>query len=148
MPYPQGGTSVFRGVLMLVIKILKYPKSTDFRPKKKHPYFFKTLTFSSKKTPLFFIKTHWMNGTHILTFEVKILCLFSGSRHGSPVTSGVSRRQSRRHFVDCKGIFTPHTSYLGTKKYPSFTKLRYISRYKKFARSQFFSFSRVLYFAS
>ena len=26
---------------------------------------------------------------------------------GSPVTSGVTRRQSRAYFVDCKGILTP-----------------------------------------
>ena len=68
-----------------------------------------------------------MNG-NILTSDVIILCLFSGSRLGSPVTSGVTRRQSRVNFVDCKGIFTPppppNTSYLGTKKYPSFTKSR------------------------
>ena len=67
-------------------------------------------------------------GTRILTLDFVILCLFGGSRLGSPcpgahVTSGVTRRQSRVHIVDCKGIFTPHTSYLGTKKkYPSFTK--------------------------
>ena len=33
--------------------------------------------------------------------------------------------------MDCKGIFTPHTSYLGTKKYPSFTKLRTCGGLKK-----------------
>ena len=53
-----------------------------------------------------------------------ILCLLSDSRLRSPVTSKVSRRQSHGYFVDCKGIFIPpppHTSYLGSKKYPSFT---------------------------
>ena len=30
-----------------------------------------------------------------------------GSRLGSPVTSGVTRRQSRVYFVDCNGILTP-----------------------------------------
>ena len=33
--------------------------------------------------------------------------MFSGSKIGSPVTSGVTRRQSRVYFVDCKGILTP-----------------------------------------
>ena len=36
--------------------------------------------------------------------------------------SGVTRRQSRIYFVDCYGIFTPHTSYLVIKKYPFYTK--------------------------
>ena len=54
---------------------------------------------------------------------------FSGSRLGSLVTSVVT--QSRVHFVDCKGIFTPHTSYLGTKKYHSFTKSRTCGGLKK-----------------
>ena len=31
----------------------------------------------------------------------------SEARVGSQVTSGVTRRQSRLYFVDCKGIFTP-----------------------------------------
>ena len=30
-----------------------------------------------------------------------------GSRLGSPVTSGVTRRQSHVYFVDCKGILNP-----------------------------------------
>ena len=30
-----------------------------------------------------------------------------GSKLGSPVTSGVTRRQGRVYFVDCKGISTP-----------------------------------------
>ena len=60
-----------------------------------------------------------------------ILCLFCGNKLGSPVTSGVTRRQSRVCFVDCKGIFTPHTSYLGTKKYHSFTKSRTCGGLKK-----------------
>ena len=30
--------------------------------------------------------------------------------------------QSRAYFVDCKGIFHPHTSYLGTRKIPFFYK--------------------------
>ena len=42
-----GGTWVLRGVHTFVIKIKKYPKSTDFWPKK-HPYFNKTLIFSTK----------------------------------------------------------------------------------------------------
>ena len=33
--------------------------------------------------------------------------MFSGSKLGSPVTLGVTRRQSRVYFVDCKGILTP-----------------------------------------
>ena len=33
--------------------------------------------------------------------------MFSGSKLGSPVTSGVTRRESRVYFVDCKGILTP-----------------------------------------
>ena len=34
--------------------------------------------------------------------------MFSGSsKLGSPVTSGVTRRQSRIYFVECKGILTP-----------------------------------------
>ena len=33
--------------------------------------------------------------------------------------------------MDCKGNFTPHTSYLGTKKYPSFTKSRTCGGLKK-----------------
>ena len=33
--------------------------------------------------------------------------MFSGSKVGSPDTSGVTRRQSRVCFVDCKGILTP-----------------------------------------
>ena len=42
-----GGTWVIRGAHTLVIKIKKYPQSTDFWPKK-HPYFNKTLIFSTK----------------------------------------------------------------------------------------------------
>ena len=42
-----------------------------------------------------------------MTFDFIILCLFSGSKLGSPVTSAVTRRQSRVYFVDCKGILTP-----------------------------------------
>ena len=63
-------------------------------------------------------------GTLILTLDFIILCLFSGSKLGSPVTSGVTRRQSCVYFVDCKGISSTHTLYLGTKKYRSFTKSR------------------------
>ena len=77
----------------------------------------KTLTFSSKEHPFYCIK-HWKNGNTNLTFDVIILCLFSGSRLRSPVSSGVNRV----NLVDCKGISNPHTSYLGTKEYPSFTK--------------------------
>ena len=33
--------------------------------------------------------------------------MFSGSKLGSPVTSAVTRHQSRVYFVDCKGILTP-----------------------------------------
>ena len=33
--------------------------------------------------------------------------MFSGSKLGSPVTSGVTLRQSCGYFVDCKGILTP-----------------------------------------
>ena len=42
-----------------------------------------------------------------MTFDFIILCLFSGSKLGSPVTSAVTRRQSRVYFVDCEGILTP-----------------------------------------
>ena len=45
--FPGGGTWVFRGAHTFVIKIKKYPISTDFWPKK-HPYFNKTLIFSTK----------------------------------------------------------------------------------------------------
>ena len=46
-------------------------------------------------------------GTRILTLDFIVLCLFSGSKLGSPVTSEVTRRQSRAYFVDCERIFTP-----------------------------------------
>ena len=39
-----GGSLVVRGAHMLVIKIKKYPISTDFWPKK-HPYFDKNADF-------------------------------------------------------------------------------------------------------
>ena len=77
---------------------------------KKHPFLYQNTVIG------------W-TGTRFLTLYSIILCLFSDSSTGSrsPVTSGVTRRQSRRYFVDCKGIFTPHVTYLGTKRYPSFT---------------------------
>ena len=69
--------------------------------------------------------------THILTLDFIILCLLSGSRLRSPVTLEVSRCQSHGYFVDCKGIFTPHTLYLGSKKYPSFTNHGHAELLKK-----------------
>ena len=89
-----------------------------------------------KKHPILYKNTdiRW-TGTHILTFDVIIICLFSGSssssRLGSPVTLGVTQRQSRVYIVDCKGIFTPHTSYLGIRKYASFTKSQTCGGLKK-----------------
>ena len=87
-------------------------------PVNKHSFFYQNIDIG------------W-TGTHILTLDFIILCLFSGSKLGSSVTSGVTRRQSRVYFMDCKGTFTPHTSYLGTKKYPSFTKSRTCGGLKK-----------------
>ena len=49
-----------------------------------------------------------MNGNTYFNFRFYIiLCVFCGSKLGSPVTSGVTRRHSRVYFVDCEGIFTP-----------------------------------------
>ena len=103
-----GGTLVCMGVHTLVINILRFEA----------PLFKKNRwLFPVKKTSLLLSKHwHWMNGNTYVDFI--ILCLFSGSRLGSPVTSGVTRRQSRGHFVDCKRFSTPppppNTSYLGT----------------------------------
>ena len=112
----RGGGGVFRGVHTLVIKI---PLKHWFQVKKATLFFKKRWLLPVNKHPFFYQSTDigW-TGTRILTFDVIILCLFSGSRLGSPVT----RRQSRVYFVHCKAFFTPHTSFLGTKKYPSFTK--------------------------
>ena len=100
--------------------------------KKMHPYFQKTLTFYSKKHPFFYQNTDiGRTGTPISTLDFIILCLFNGSRLGSLVISRVTRRQSRGYFVDGKGMFTPHTSYLGTKKYPSFTNRGHAEVLKK-----------------
>ena len=52
----RGGTRVPRGAHTLVIKILKYPISTDFWPKK-HPYFNKNTDFFQLKNTPSFIKT-------------------------------------------------------------------------------------------
>ena len=65
-----------------------------FFPLNKHPFFWQNTDIG------------W-TGARILTFDFIILCLFSGSKLGSPVTSAVTRRQSRVYFVDCKGILTP-----------------------------------------
>ena len=94
-------------------------------PKKHLIFFLKRWLFLVNKHPFFYQNTDigW-TGTRIITLDFIIRCLYSGSRLGSPVTSGVTQRQSRVYFVDCKGIFAPHTSYLGTKKYPSFTESR------------------------
>ena len=54
-----------------------------------------------------------------------------GSKFGSPVTLGVTRRQSRVYFMDCKGILTPILRTWVQKKYPSFTKLRTCGGLKK-----------------
>ena len=77
-----------------VIKINKYPISTDFRPKK-HPYLKKkNAHFFQWKHPFFYQNTDigW-TGTRILTFEVIILCLFSGST-ASRLTEAQSLRES------------------------------------------------------
>ena len=107
-----GGALRYWGGYIRSLSILKNtPKALISRPKK-HPYL-------KKKRWLFPVKKHsfyqntdigW-TGTRILTFDVIIRCLFSGSssgsRLGSPVTSGVSRRQSHLYLVDCKGMFIP-----------------------------------------
>ena len=80
---------------------------------------------SGQKAPLSFKKCRLLQVKNTPTF-IKTLTL-----NGSPVTSGVTRRQSCIYFVDCKGISIPHTSYLGTKKYPSFTKSRACEGFKK-----------------
>ena len=70
-----------------------------FFPLNKHPFVYQNTDIG------------W-TGTRILTSDVIILCLFSGSKWRQQtrkpwVTSGVTRRQSRVYFVDCKGILTP-----------------------------------------
>ena len=64
--------------------------------------------FPVNKKPFFYQNTDigW-TGTRILILDFIILCLFSGSRLGSPVTSRVTRRHSRVYSVNCKGICTP-----------------------------------------
>ena len=54
--FPRGGdTLVFSGVHTLLVKIYKYPQSTDFRSKK-HPYFQKNADFFRVKNATSFIQ--------------------------------------------------------------------------------------------
>ena len=92
---------------------LKIPLNYWFQARK-GPLFSETLTFFTVNNTPSFIKTLTLD-ERILTLDFIILCLISSSRLGSLVTSGVTRRHSRGYFVDCKGILSPHTSYLGTK---------------------------------
>ena len=105
------GASVFRGYIRSLSKFKNTPKALISAPKSTLNLN-KRLLFPVKKHPFLYQNTDivW-TATRILTFDVIILCLFSGRssgiRLGSPVTSGVTLRQSRVYFVDCKGIFTP-----------------------------------------
>ena len=74
-----------------------------------------------------------MNGNTYfnLRFYNPLPVQFAAADSEAHVTSGVTRRQSRIYFVDCKGTFTPHTSYLVTKIYPFYTKSRAFRGLKK-----------------
>ena len=60
-------------------------------------------------------------------FDAIILCLFSGSRLESPVTSGVTRRQSRIYSWIVRG-FSPPYFVPGYKKVPFFYKIAELRR--------------------
>ena len=131
-----GGGGGGGGLHTLVIKILK----TQISGQKSTLIFKKRRLFPVKKHPFFYQNSDigWM-GTRILTLYFTILYLFrgssSGSRLGSPVTSGVTRRQSRGYFVDFYGIFTsgesPPYFVPGYKKVPIFYKSRTCGGLKK-----------------
>ena len=79
----RGITKVFKGVHTLVIKIKNTPK-TLISGQKSTLIFKKRWLFPLKKHPFFYQNTDigW-TGTRILTLDIIILCLFSGSRLGS-----------------------------------------------------------------
>ena len=96
----------------------KIPHKHWFHGLKSTLILIKTLTLSSKKTPLLLSKHwHWMNrNTYFnLRFYNPLRQLLS------PVTLGVTRRQSRVYFVDCKGIFTPPPYFVPGYKKVSFS---------------------------
>ena len=133
-PPREGGGGALRyigGYIRSLSKFRNTPKALILG-QKSTLIFKKRWPFPVKRHPFFYQNTDigW-TGTRILTVDVILLCLFSGSRLGSPVTSGAPRRQSRVYFVDCKGNFKPHTLYQGTKKYPSFTKSQTCGGLKK-----------------
>ena len=127
-----GGGGGGGGCIRSLSKLKNTPKALISGQKSTLILIKKRWLFPVNKHPFFYQNTGigWA-GTRISTLDFIILYLFSGSKPGSPVTSGVTRCQSRIYFVDCKGIFTPHTSYLGSKKYPSFTKSRTCGGLKK-----------------
>ena len=124
---PGGLTLVFRWLHTLVnySKFKNTPKALISGQKSTLILKKKRWLFPVKKHSLFYQNTDigW-TGTRTLTLDFIILCLFSGSRFGRPRHFGSHSASDREYFVDCKVIFTPHTSYLGTKKYHSFTNPR------------------------
>ena len=77
-----------------------------------------------------------MNGNTYFTSDFIILCVFRGRKWRQqtrkPSHFGSHTASERRIFRGLQGYFDPHTSHLGTKKYPPFTKSRTCGDLKKY----------------
>ena len=93
---PREGTLIFRGCIHSLSKFENTPKAL-ISAQKKHPYFQKTLTFSSLKTPLLLSKHwHWMNGNTYLNFRLYNSLPGGGGtevQRGAAPSLGISRKK-------------------------------------------------------
>ena len=85
------------------------------------------LPYLLNKHPFFYQNTDigW-TGTRILTIDFIILCLFSGGKWRQQTRKPLGVRTAYISWIvrEFSPPPPPHTSYLGTKKYPTFTKSR------------------------
>ena len=127
--FAPGAALGYLGVRIRLLSKLKNTPKALISGQKKHPYFNKNAEFFHEKKNFFYQNTDiGRKRTHILTSDFIILCEFSVSKWRQqtrkPSHFGSHSASEPRVFRGLQGDFDPHTSYLGTRKYHSFTKSR------------------------